>query len=46
MKSYRTYKKNKSILRHSKERHNAFTEEINKIFWSSNDDKKCNQLIR
>ena len=28
------------------ERHNVFTEEINKITLSSNDDKKCNQLIR
>ena len=27
------------------ERHNAFTEEINNIALSSNDDKECNQLI-
>ena len=28
------------------ERHNVFNEEIDKIPLSSNDDKKCNQLIR
>ena len=28
------------------ERHNVFTEEINKIALSSNDDKRCNQLIQ
>ena len=28
------------------EKHNVFTEEIDKIALSSNDDKKCNQLIR
>ena len=28
------------------ERYNVFTEKINKIALSLNDDKKCNQLIR
>ena len=42
-------KNNKSILKIQKkfksERHNVFTEEINKIALSSNDNKECNQLI-
>ena len=28
------------------ERHNVFTKEINKVALSSNDKKRCNQLIR
>ena len=43
-------KNNKLILkiqqRFKSERHNVFTEKINKIDLSSNDDKKCDQLIR
>ena len=43
-------KNNKLILkikqRFKSENHNFFTEEINKTALSSNDDKKCNQLIR
>ena len=42
--------KNKQILkaeqRFKSERHNIFTEEINKIDLISNDDKRINQLIR
>ena len=32
--------------RFESERDNLFTEEINKIALSSNDNKKCNKLIR
>ena len=43
-------KNNKSILKTQEglksERHNVSTEEINNIALSSNDDKKCHQLIR
>ena len=43
-------KNNKSILktqqRFKSERHNVFTEDINKIALSSNGDKECNQLTR
>ena len=57
-KSYLCYKrkhkelvKNKELKleiqqRFESERYNVFTDEINKIALSSNDDKKCNQLIR
>ena len=42
--------KNKLILktqqRFKSERHNVFTEIINKITLSSSDNKECNQLIR
>ena len=36
----------KTKQRFKSERNNVFTEEINKIALSSNDDKKCSQLIR
>ena len=43
-------KNNKSILktqqRFKSERHNVFTEDINKTALSSNGDKECNQLTR
>ena len=57
-KSYLCYKrkhkelvKNKELKlkiqqRFKSERYNVFTDEINKIAFSSNDDKKCNPLIR
>ena len=35
----------KNTARFKSERHNDFTEEINEIALSSNDDKKCNQLF-
>ena len=36
----------KTQERFRSERHNVFTEEINMIALSLNDDKECNQLIR
>ena len=44
MKNNRSISKTQQRFR--SERHNIFTEEINKIALSSNDDKEYNQLIQ
>ena len=36
----------KTKQRFNSERHNALTEEINKIALSSNNDEECNQFIQ
>ena len=50
-KNHKVLLKNTKLILGTQERfksesHNVFTEEINKVALSTNDDKKCSQLIR